>query len=36
MMLAIECGGKSIETVEGIARSNHPLIAAYIKHSCRQ
>lgn len=36
MMLAIECRGKSIETVEGIAKSNHPLIEAYIKHSCMQ
>jgi len=36
MMLAIECRGKSIETVEGIARSNHPLIEAYIKYSCMQ
>ena len=36
MMLAIECAGKSIETVEGIARSNHPLIEAYIRHSCMQ
>ena len=36
MMLAIECGGKTIETIEGIARSGHPLIDAYIKHSCMQ
>jgi aerobic-type carbon monoxide dehydrogenase small subunit (CoxS/CutS family) len=36
MMLAIECDGKAIETVEGIARANHPLIEAYIKHSCMQ
>jgi len=36
MMLAIECGGKEIETVEGIAKANHPLIDAYIKHSCMQ
>jgi xanthine dehydrogenase YagT iron-sulfur-binding subunit len=36
MMLAIECEGKSIETVEGIAKANHPLIDAYIKHSCMQ
>ncbi len=36
MMLAIECDGKSIETIEGIARANHPLIEAYIKHSCMQ
>jgi aerobic-type carbon monoxide dehydrogenase small subunit (CoxS/CutS family) len=36
MMLAIECDGKSIETIEGIARANHPLIEAYIKYSCMQ
>ena len=32
--LAIECDSKSIETIEGIARANHPLIEAYVKHSC--
>ena len=36
MTLAIECDNKSIETVEGIARANHPLIEAYIKYSCMQ
>lgn len=36
MMLAIECEGKNIETVEGIARAKHPLIEAYVKHSCMQ
>lgn len=36
MMLAIECGDKPIETIEGIAQANHPLIDAYIKHSCMQ
>lgn len=36
MMLAIECDGAAIETVEGIAKANHPLIAAYVKHSCMQ
>jgi len=36
MMLAIECQDKDIETIEGIARANHPLIEAYIKHSCMQ
>ena len=36
MMLAIECAGKTIETIEGIARANHPLIEAYVKHSCMQ
>ena len=36
MMLAIECGDKRIETIEGIARANHPLIETYIKYSCMQ
>ena len=36
MVLAIECEGATIETVEGIATANHPLIAAYVKHSCMQ
>ena len=36
MMLAIECDGKAVETIEGIARANHPLIEAYIKYSCMQ
>jgi aerobic-type carbon monoxide dehydrogenase small subunit (CoxS/CutS family) len=36
MMLAIECGNKVIETIEGIAKAGHPLIEAYIKHSCMQ
>ena len=36
MMLAIECDGATIETIEGIARANHPLIDAYVKHSCMQ
>lgn len=36
MTLAIECNSKSIETIEGIARSGHPLIEAYIKYSCMQ
>jgi aerobic-type carbon monoxide dehydrogenase small subunit (CoxS/CutS family) len=36
MMLAIECYGKTIETIEGIARARHPLIEAYVKHSCMQ
>jgi aerobic-type carbon monoxide dehydrogenase small subunit (CoxS/CutS family) len=34
--LAVECNNKSIETIEGIARANHPLIEAYVKHSCMQ
>jgi aerobic-type carbon monoxide dehydrogenase small subunit (CoxS/CutS family) len=36
MMLAIECADARIETIEGIARANHPLIDAYVKHSCMQ
>ena len=36
MTLAIECDGQSIETVEGIAASNHPLIEKYVKHHCMQ
>jgi aerobic-type carbon monoxide dehydrogenase small subunit (CoxS/CutS family) len=36
MTLAIECAGKSIETIEGIARAKHPLIEAYVKNHCMQ
>ncbi len=36
MTLAVECDGKQIETVEGIAASDHPLIEAYVKHHCMQ
>ncbi|MBA7624693.1 Carbon monoxide dehydrogenase small chain [subsurface metagenome] len=36
MTLAIECGGKIIETIEGIVGANHPLIEAYVKHHCMQ
>ena len=36
MTLAIECDGKAIETVEGIAVADHPLIDAYVKHHCMQ
>jgi aerobic-type carbon monoxide dehydrogenase small subunit (CoxS/CutS family) len=36
MTLAIECNGKQVETVEGIAAANHPLIEAYVKHHCMQ
>jgi aerobic-type carbon monoxide dehydrogenase small subunit (CoxS/CutS family) len=36
MTLAIECDGCFIETIEGIARADHPLIAAYVRHSCMQ
>ncbi len=36
MTLAIECDGKTIETVEGVAAANHPLIETYVKHHCMQ
>ena len=36
MTLAIDCDGQTIETSEGIAQSNHPLIEAYIKYHCMQ
>jgi aerobic-type carbon monoxide dehydrogenase small subunit (CoxS/CutS family) len=36
MILAIECDGQAIETVEGIANAKHPLVEAYVKHSCMQ
>jgi len=36
MILALECDGKSVETVEGIADSGHPLIEEYVKHHCMQ
>jgi len=36
MTLAIECDGKSVETIEGIAAAQHPLIDAYVKHHALQ
>jgi aerobic-type carbon monoxide dehydrogenase small subunit (CoxS/CutS family) len=36
MMLARDCDGKQVETIEGIAAANHPLIEAYVKHHCMQ
>lgn len=36
MTLAIECEGKTIETVEGIAKANHLLIEAYVMNHCMQ
>ncbi|MDD4465537.1 MAG: 2Fe-2S iron-sulfur cluster-binding protein, partial [Dehalococcoidales bacterium] len=36
MMLASECDGAVIETAEGLARDNHPLIDAYVKYDCMQ
>ncbi|MGB6064710.1 MAG: (2Fe-2S)-binding protein [Desulfomonilaceae bacterium] len=36
MTLAIECDGKTIETVEGIAEKKHPLVEKYVEHHCMQ
>jgi len=36
MILAIECDGKTIETIEGIAEAEHPLIPSYVKHHAMQ
>jgi aerobic-type carbon monoxide dehydrogenase small subunit (CoxS/CutS family) len=36
MILAIECEGKTIETVEGIAAANHPIVQAYVDNNCMQ
>jgi aerobic-type carbon monoxide dehydrogenase small subunit (CoxS/CutS family) len=36
MALAIECDGQTIETIEGITGAKHPLIEAYVNHSCMQ
>jgi aerobic-type carbon monoxide dehydrogenase small subunit (CoxS/CutS family) len=36
MMLAIECDGKAIETVEGIESKRHPLIEAYVRNHAMQ
>jgi aerobic-type carbon monoxide dehydrogenase small subunit (CoxS/CutS family) len=36
MMLAIECDGKVVETVEGIASAGHPLIEAYVNNHAMQ
>lgn len=36
MVLAIECEDKSIETAEGIAEAEHPLIETYVKNHCMQ
>ena len=36
MTLAIECDGNSIETAEGIADQNHPLVETYVKHHAMQ
>ena len=36
MTFAIECDGKVIETVEGIARKKHPLVEAYLNNHAMQ
>ncbi len=36
MTLAIECDAKEIETVEGIAEAEHPLIESYANHHAMQ
>lgn len=36
MTLAIECDGKAVETVEGVAQANHPLVETYVKHHAMQ
>ncbi len=36
MMLAIECDGKTVETVEGVAAQGHPLIEAYVNNHAMQ
>lgn len=36
MALAVECDGSTIETAEGIANANHPLVEKYVEHHCMQ
>ena len=36
LTLACECNGAKIETAEGIAKANHPIIQAYIKNNAFQ
>lgn len=36
MTLAIECDGKTIETIEGIESQKHPLIDAYVRNHAMQ
>ncbi len=36
MTLAIESDGATIETAEGIAKADHPLVETYIKYHCMQ
>jgi aerobic-type carbon monoxide dehydrogenase small subunit (CoxS/CutS family) len=35
-VLAIECDGKRIQTIEGIATDGHPLVEEYVKHHAMQ
>ena len=35
-ILAIECDGADIQTVEGIAKEKHPLIDTYVEYHCMQ
>jgi aerobic-type carbon monoxide dehydrogenase small subunit (CoxS/CutS family) len=36
MVLALECEGYVVETAEGVADANHPLLEAYIMNQCMQ
>lgn len=36
MTLTVACEGKSIETIEGVAAAEHPLIHTYMKHDAMQ
>jgi aerobic-type carbon monoxide dehydrogenase small subunit (CoxS/CutS family) len=36
MSLAVDADGTNIETAQGIALANHPLLEPYIKHECMQ
>lgn len=36
LTLAVDCDGREIETVEGIAEKGHPLIDAYAQNDCAQ
>jgi aerobic-type carbon monoxide dehydrogenase small subunit (CoxS/CutS family) len=36
LTLAVDCDGKTVETAEGIANSNHPIFEAYTKYHTMQ
>jgi len=36
LILAVDCYGKTVETAEGIASSNHPIFEAYTKYHTMQ